>query len=39
MDSMIMYLLAMIGGLTIIASIMVLFAYVLTVLEREVKRK
>ena len=35
---MIIYILAMIGGLTIIASIMILFAYILTVLEREAKR-
>lgn len=35
---MIIYLLAMIGGLTIIGAIMILFAYVLTQLEKEGKR-
>ena len=32
---MILYILAMIGGFTIIASILVLFAYMLSLLEKE----
>lgn len=37
MSNLILYLLAMVGGLTIILAIMFLFAYVLTLLGREDK--
>ena len=35
---MVIYLLAMVGGLTIIGAIMMLFAYLLTTLEKEGRR-
>jgi len=35
---MLVYLLAMVGGLTIIGAIMMLFAYMLTTLEKEGRR-
>ena len=35
---MVVYLLAMVGGLTIISAIMMLFAYMLTTLEKEGRR-